>query len=172
MHEAPELLFLKEQHYKRAQHKAATQRHSAQLPRNLPLSAPREHPLHNAQDVEARDQIEGLEDDVPCRVRLIGVEEIEVARAEDARIEDLRDQRHALRRPIAVNGEDQDEFGEDVGDVSQVAEELSDVSKAVGIGWAWPRGDERSTWLQRGLGIARTNEKQLEAEEKDAHCLR
>ena len=124
MYEAPKILLFKDHHGEGAEHKAASKHDGAQLPRNFSLAAPREHPLHGAQDVEARDQVEGLEDDVPCWVRLPGVEQVEVARAEDDRVESLRDQRNTLCGAVAVDGEDQDQLREDVGDVSQVAEEL------------------------------------------------
>lgn len=59
---------------------------------------------------------------------LVWVEEVDVARAEDGRIQRLGDERDALGRSIPMDSEDQDELGEEVGDVPQVAEKLS-------LGW-------------------------------------
>lgn len=137
MYKAPKLFFLKDQHGEGAQDGAASQHHGAQLPRNLPLPAPGEHPLHHTKDIEARDEVKRLEYDVPCRVRFRRVEEVEVTRAEDASVEDLSDERDALCRSIAVDGEDQDKFREDMGDVSQVAKDLSEVSKASDCTRGW-----------------------------------
>lgn len=65
-------------------------------------------------------------------MRLLRVEQVEVAGAEDGGVEDLRDQGHALGRPIAMDGKYQDELRENVGDVSQIAEELLRVSLLLG----------------------------------------
>jgi hypothetical protein len=51
-------------------------------------------------------------------VRLVGVEEVEIAGAEDGSVEDLGDEGDALCATIAVNGDDKDNLGENVGDVS------------------------------------------------------
>ena len=54
----------------------------------------------------------------------IRVEEVEVARAEDGGVEDLGDKGDTLGGSIAVDGEDKNELGQEMGDVSRVAEDL------------------------------------------------
>lgn len=58
-------------------------------------------------------------------MRLVGIEEVEVARAEDDGVEDLGDERDALRGAVPVDCEDEDYFGEEVAYVCQVAEDLA-----------------------------------------------
>lgn len=56
---------------------------------------------------------------------LIRVEKVEVARTEYESVEHLCDQGDALGGSITMDGEDQDELREEVGDVSHIAEDLS-----------------------------------------------
>ena len=128
MYKTPVLFLFKDEHDKGRQYQRPAQGDSTHLPRHLALPRAGEHPLHDAQDVEGRDDIEGLEDDVPCWVVFRAVKQVEVARAEDCSVEDLGDERYALGAAVAVDGEDQDELGEEVGDVSQVAEYLDSAS--------------------------------------------
>lgn len=77
--------------------------------------------MHNSKDVDRRDDVEDLEHDVPW-YRLD--EEVEVTCAEDEGVEDLGDEGDALSAPVAMDGEDEDAFGEGVGQVAQDTEEL------------------------------------------------
>lgn len=54
--------------------------------------------------------------------------EVEVAGAEDGGVEDLGDEGDALGAAVAVDGEDEDAFGEEVGQVAHDTEELGQVS--------------------------------------------
>jgi hypothetical protein len=77
--------------------------------------------LHNSKDVDRRDDVEDLEHDVPW-YRLD--EEIEVSGAEDEGVEDLGDEGDTLSAPVSMDSEDEDAFGEGVGQVAQDTEEL------------------------------------------------
>jgi hypothetical protein len=55
------------------------------------------------------------------------VEDVEVARAEDGGVEDLGYEGDALGAPVAVDGEDEDAFRRQVGEVGEDAEDLANV---------------------------------------------
>jgi hypothetical protein len=112
---------LKDEHDEWRQDKRATEDDGANLPSNLTLTRSRVDPLHNSKDVDRRDDVENLEHDVPW-YRLD--EEVEVTCAEDEGVEDLRDEGDALSASIAMDSEDEDAFGEGVGQVAQDTEEL------------------------------------------------
>jgi len=92
----PQTALLQDEHGKRREQQAPAEHDGAHLPRKLPLSAAGEHPLHHAEDVEAREEVEGLKDDIPDGLLLVGVEEVDVARAEDGGIQDLGNEGDAL----------------------------------------------------------------------------
>jgi hypothetical protein len=77
--------------------------------------------LHDSQDIETREQVEDLEDEVPD---IALDEDIEVARAEDESVEELSDEGDALSGAVAVDGEDEDAFG---GGVREVADDAKDL---------------------------------------------
>lgn len=54
----------------------------------------------------------------------MAVEEVEVPGAKDTGVENLGDEGDTLGAPITVDRENEDELGEDMGNVSQVAEDL------------------------------------------------
>jgi hypothetical protein len=119
-HEAPVLL--KDHHDERRQDQRSAQHKSTKLPRDFPLARARVHPLHDSQDIEARQQIEDLEHEVPD---IALNEDIEVPRAEDEGVEELGDERYTLGRAIAMDGEDEDAFGRSVRQVADNAEDLA-----------------------------------------------
>lgn len=112
---------LKDEHDEWRQDKRATEDDGANLPSNLTLTRSRVDPLHNSKNVDRRDDVEDLEHDVPW-YRLD--EEVEVTCAEDEGVEDLRDERDALSASVSMDSEDEDAFGEGVGQVAQDTEEL------------------------------------------------
>jgi hypothetical protein len=65
-HESPGILELENEHDKGRQNGGGTQGDGAELPGELLLTSTWEQPLHDAEDVEGGEQVEGLEDDVPC----------------------------------------------------------------------------------------------------------
>lgn len=81
--------------------------------------------MHYTKDVEGRCDVEDLEDQVPWELFR---EYVEVAGAKDERVKDLGDERDTLGASVAVDGEDEDAFGEGVGQVAQDTEELRQVS--------------------------------------------
>lgn len=121
LHETPVSLLLEYHHDERRRNQTTTKTKCAKFPCLLTLSSARIHTKHDKQDVEGRENVEYLEDEVPPGVN---VEEIEVARAEDKGVESLGDQRHTLARLVTVDGNYEDAFREGVGDVPQDAEYL------------------------------------------------
>lgn len=155
MHKAPKGLFLKDEHGEGRNQEGAAQNNGTHFPSELLLSRPGEHPLHHAEDVKARNEVEGLEDDVPCWMALGRVEEVEVARAENGSIEDLGDEGDTLGRAVAVDSEDEDKLGENMGDVAEIAKYLSWTSANLYKAEAGKREDGRSKrrpWLRFGTG--------------------
>lgn len=61
---APLDLILEDEHGKRRQEQRAKEACRAHLPRQLPLSGAREDPLHQADNVEGRQDVKKLEDDI------------------------------------------------------------------------------------------------------------
>ena len=83
------------------------------------------------------------------------VEEVEVARAENGSIEDLGDEGDALGRAVAVDSEDENKLGENMGDVAEIAKYLSWTSANLYKAEAGKRKDGRSKrrpWLRFGTG--------------------
>lgn len=81
--------------------------------------------MHYTEDVEGRCDVEDLEDQVPWELFR---KDVEVAGAKDERVKDLGDERDTLGAAVAVDGEDEDAFGEGVGQVAQDTEELQQLS--------------------------------------------
>jgi hypothetical protein len=98
---------LEDHHDKGRQNQRASQDKRAELPSNLPLTRARVEPLHDAQDVETREQVEDLEDEVP---NIALHEDVEVSCAEHEGVEELGDERDALCRAVSVDGEDENAF--------------------------------------------------------------
>ncbi|KAJ6442577.1 mannosylphosphorylation protein (Mnn4) [Purpureocillium lavendulum] len=154
--EAPDAL--KDEHHKWRQHERDAQDAAAHLPRQLALARPRVDPLHDAEDVKRRQDVEDLEEQVPHRVL---DEDVEVARAEDEGVEALRDKGHALGGPVAVDGKDEDAFRQGVGQVAQDAEDLDGrdgpappvhSTDSVGRRWPHPLGAAGSALVGCGGG--------------------
>lgn len=98
--EIPKDLGLKDHHHKRREHQRNTQYKCAQLPGDFALSCPRIYPSHNEDCVERRQNEEDLEEEVPGVDR---VEYVQIPRAEDDGIEDLRYKRDACLLSVSCN---------------------------------------------------------------------
>lgn len=85
--ETPLSFGLKDQHRERREDQRPEEAGSAQLPRQLPLARSWEHPLHDADGVERREDVDELEDGV-VRDRM-RAEEVCVPRQEDEGVKDL-----------------------------------------------------------------------------------
>lgn len=92
--QAPRLLALENQHDEGRDQQRSAQRRSSQLPGDLTLPRARELPPHYDDDVDGRQDVEDLEEQVPG----IGLaEQVGVSRAEDDGVEDLCYHRDAYR---------------------------------------------------------------------------
>lgn len=114
-------VLFKNHHGKGRQNERATRDHGAQLPSDLSLARSRVDPLHDTKDVERGQDVEDLEAKVPRRALL---EDVEISGAEDGGVQDLGDEGDTLGAAVSVDGEDQDELGEHVGQVAQHAKDL------------------------------------------------
>jgi hypothetical protein len=64
--ETPAVLVGEDQHDERRQEQAAREDDGGQFPGDLLLSGPRVHKAHDADGVEGREEVEDLEEVVPC----------------------------------------------------------------------------------------------------------
>lgn len=112
---------LKDEHDEGGQDEGATEDDGTNLPGHLTLAGSRVDPLHDSKDINRRYNIEDLEYDVPWQSL---DKKVEVSGAEDEGVEDLRDEGDALSASVAMDSEDEDAFGEGVGQVAQNSEEI------------------------------------------------
>jgi hypothetical protein len=112
---------LKDEHDEGGQDEGAAEDDGTNLPGHLTLAGSRVDPLHDSKDIDRRYNIEDLEYDVPWQSL---DKKVEVPGAEDKGVENLRDEGDTLSASVAMDGEDEDAFGEGVGQVAQNSEEL------------------------------------------------
>ena len=93
--ETPQVGLVKDEHDEGRDQHAADQDEGAQLPGHLALAGARVDEAHDGDGVEGRQQVKDLEEVVPCAGFM---EEVCVARDEDERVEELRQEGDAWRK--------------------------------------------------------------------------
>ena len=143
-----------------------------QLVALFPFPGPSIYAHHEKDDVCAANNIEHLQEKVPPHLPVPKrgqPEEVEVAGAEDGNIQDLRDERDALGRLVAVDGPYQDELGDGVGHVAEDAEDVEVESHDYGSmyerldEWSEAGGErerrrrhQAAVWVSWSLGVEAT----------------
>ena len=100
-------------------HQRAARGVPTKLPSLFSLSCACVDPGHQYDDVYRGPDVEILEDKIPPAPLWWDPEEVKVSRGEDSDVEDLRDKGNPFGAFVAMNGPDEDAFGEGVGHIGQ-----------------------------------------------------
>ena len=120
----PSLGAMEKQAHERSPHGAGHQAIHCQLPGVLLLARAGVDVHHEPDNVDAAGNVEDLEHRVPPAPPRRHPEEIEVARAEDQHVEQLREERDAFGRLVGDDGADEDAFRGRMAHVPQDAEDV------------------------------------------------
>lgn len=126
---------------------ATDRRPDAEFPCLLPLPSSRVDARHQKDDIASRERVEELPEKVPRVMPLAERrhhEDVNVARAEDRDVEDLGDEGDAFGAAVGVDGPYQDEDGDEVGEISEYAEDVEveghgRVEAGESTCWPYPR---------------------------------